>query len=195
MIQIQEEEQRRIGRDLHDSVGVLLATTLMVIQKMRTSQALPELQNIEKLVTQSVAEMRNIAHNLVSTRLIENGLKYALYNFVDQLNQIQHTRFNLYYAIEKPLTDEQQTIMYRICNELLHNINKHAEATEVSLQLMEEAELIQIIAEDNGKGFDKEQKHDGIGLKNLYQRIAYLKGNINIDSNTSGTTTIIQIPC
>lgn len=122
-------------------------------------------------------------------------MKYALYNFVDQLNQNQHTRYSLYYDIEKSLTDEQQTIMYRICNELLHNINKHAEATEVSLQLMEEAELIQIIAEDNGKGFDKEQKHDGIGLKNLYQRIAYLKGNINIDSNTSGTTTIIQIPC
>ncbi len=195
MIQIQEEEQRRIGRDLHDSVGGLLATTLMVIQKMRTSQTIPELLNIEKLVTQSVAEMRSISHNLVSTRLIENGLKYALYNFVDQLNQNQHTRYSLYYAIEKSLTDEQQTIMYRICNELLHNINKHAEATEVSLQLMEEAELIQIIAEDNGKGFDKEQKHDGIGLKNLYQRIAYLKGNINIDSNTSGTTTIIQIPC
>jgi signal transduction histidine kinase len=194
LMNIQEEEQRRIGRDLHDALGGLLATALMVLQKTKTKWPVPEKQKIEQLITQSISEMRTIAHNLVPSLLIENGLRYALFNFIDQLNLNQSTHFNLYYDISGTLSTEKQTIMYRICHELLYNISKHAQASEVSLQLVEEQDMMQIIAEDNGKGFDVFKPVEGIGLRNIRQRVAYLKGSLNIDSNENGTTVIIQIP-
>jgi signal transduction histidine kinase len=71
---------------------------------------------------------------------------------------------------------------------------KHADASEANLSIAEDCGAIQIIAEDNGKGFSNSTSSKGIGLKNIDNRIAYLKGTLHIDSNTSGTTIVITLP-
>ena len=97
---------------------------------------------------------------------------------------------------EASLSNVSKTIKlhcYRIITELLLNIHKHAGATKAFLQVIEEDNILQIIAEDNGRGFT-ENEGKGIGLTNIRNRVNLNKGSINIDSSKKGTTIIIQIP-
>jgi signal transduction histidine kinase len=96
--------------------------------------------------------------------------------------------------VNADVPNSTQTVVYRIVNELLGNALKHAEATEINLELVEENGILQIIVEDNGKGFPDTNNKQGLGLKNIEYRVMYLKGTCNIDSNSEGTTIIVGIP-
>lgn len=85
-------------------------------------------------------------------------------------------------------------MLYRISNELLQNIVKHAEANEALISIAEQDGKIELIAEDNGKGMDLNAPKSGIGLKNIRDRVTYLKGTLDLESNSSGTSITISIP-
>lgn len=195
IIAVEAEERARIGRDLHDTVGSMLATINMRLNKLIHQEKLPEeAAELQSLIATTMQETRSISHNLVPPHLSGIGLEQVMLNHINSINQQGDLQIQFDYAVTTQLPESFQLLVYRICHELLHNIMKHAAASEANLSIAEDNCYIQIIAEDNGKGFSNSTSSNGIGLKNIDNRIAYLKGTLHIDSNTSGTTILITLP-
>src|SRR6185312_7023796 len=192
----QEQERKRIAEDLHDSLGHLLSTVKLNLQTLPESQK-PVLQNSMNLLNQALEELQNITFNLMPRTLEEEGLVAALNELTSKVSSsglvkikvLVHdmNRFNL----EK----QSQFNVYRIVQEAVNNILKHAEAKEITIQLVGQDNHFTIMIEDDGKGFDTGTQKNGRGLKNIVTRSLWLKGNINIDSTPGrGTTITTEIP-
>jgi signal transduction histidine kinase len=195
IIRVQEEERNRLGRDLHDSIGGMLAS--IHIQADKIANEYPEASEVGKLkemVANSIKEARSLSHNLTPPHLDEFGLERVLQNHVDLISEQHQIEVNFYYDIPVSLPKPLQLMVYRICGELLYNVIKHAQASEVMVQLILQEDILEIVVEDNGMGMDPAKEINGIGLRNLKDRVDYLNGELNVDSNTNGTTFIIHIP-
>lgn len=192
IINTQEAEQKRIALDLHDELGGNLAAIKMKLQ----SFDLPTQQStsMNQLIDTASNNARHIAHNLMPPEFEQTNLNDHLTNYYQQLSNQNHCLFRFYSSGSNHHFNKQDELMiYRIFMELSNNIIKHSYATEAALQLIYYDDYLELMAEDNGKGFPEKQK-DGIGLKNIYSRVNYLKGKITIDSGKAGTTIMVQIP-
>jgi signal transduction histidine kinase len=192
ILQAQESEQKRIAADLHDELGGNLAALKMTLQSFH----LPgnQASTLNKLVDTASTNARHIAHNLMPPEFENTSLQELLDKFYLRLNAEGKINFRFYSTESKYHFNKQDELMiYRVIMELTNNIIKHAEATEASIQLIYYDTHLELMAEDNGKGF-VEEKSDGIGLKTVRSRIEYLQGKLNIDSTNRGTTVMIQVP-
>ncbi|GAB2484938.1 sensor histidine kinase [Algoriphagus taiwanensis] len=194
LIQVQEEERKRLGRDLHDSIGGMLASLYLKTETIQADNQEQSLTELRQMIEQSIQEARSLSHNLTPHHLEENGLENVLSLQINLLRQKYPLDFHFFFKIDSELPQTLQVILYRISNELLQNIVKHAQATEALLSISEIDGKIELIAEDNGKGIDPELPKTGIGLKNIQERVAYLKGNLDLESSSAGTTITITIP-
>lgn len=197
----EEKERKRLAEELHDGVGAKLSGVKMSIeflhQELGTNHNEHTTQILD-ILNEGINELREISHNLQPSAVGAKGLRQSLQDFITNLNKKRQTVISFYWhAEEMDLTNNNQSElnMYRICTELLSNILKHAKATEASLQMIVQDNQLQIIAEDNGVGFDLTQSAEGIGLINLHNRVEHEKGTLNIDSHPGqGTTIIISLP-
>jgi signal transduction histidine kinase len=195
LIQVQEDERNRLARDLHDSIGGMLASIYLEADKIgKQSPHANDTGHLKLMVKQSMDEARSISHNLTPPHLEELGLEKALQNHVHLVAEQNQLKINYYYGIKEYLNKALQLKLYRICGELLYNVVKHAKASEVMVQLLSVNDTLEIIVEDDGNGMETKKKINGIGLKNMRERVNYLKGDLHIDSNENGTTVIIHIP-
>lgn len=196
LVETEEQERKRIGRDLHDTLGGLLSSVKLHMEKLKHNQ--PELATqlapLEDLNDQSIAELRNISHNLVPVNLGERGLEKVLKHLLKRLTEHSRINFHLHFDVRTMLEEAVAVHVYRICFELINNTIKHASATEVVIQIVEEKNELLLIVEDNGRGFSTDTPGEGIGLRNLRHRVDYLKGTLSIDSNSEGTTVIVNLP-
>jgi signal transduction histidine kinase len=135
---------------------------------------------------------------MMPNALIKAGLASAVRKFLDNLN-IRVIKINLYTeGLNERIDTNTETILYRIIQETVNNVIKHAEASILDISLIKENDSISVIIEDNGKGFDLQlaKNKDGIGLKNIESRISFLKGSVEWDSRIgTGTVVAINIPC
>ncbi|QEC69991.1 hypothetical protein FRZ67_22815 [Panacibacter ginsenosidivorans] len=192
IISTQENERKRIAEDLHDELGSNLAAIKLSVQKLPVEKNI--YAPIISMLDEASADVRNISHNLMPPEFGKTKLEDILTYYYKQLSNEGDIRFTFHcIGYNQQFRKNDELMIYRIIMELTNNIVKHSNATESTIQLLHNDTHLEIIAEDNGKGFtEKETK--GIGLKNIRSRIDYLGGNINIDSGNSGTTTIIHIP-
>lgn len=193
LIQAQEEERSRLARELHDGLGGLLGS-IRIGAHSKLKQDQVNQQWIDAQLAEAIDDLRNIAHDLMPVSLHEKGLVAILENTVARWNLSNEfkTHLNCSLTHKYPLFIEAG--LYRIVSELIYNVKKHAAATEVYVSLWEETsnQLITLLVEDNGIGFSHLQS-DGIGLKNIRYRVAYLGGKVSIDSNPQGTSIVIEI--
>lgn len=191
IITTQESEQKRIAEDLHDELGGNLAALKMNLQ------ALPVTANTAGMISlldKTAESARHIAHNLMPPEFERTSLERLLHSYCERLNSERKTRFQFIVSGSRQDFSKQNSLMiYRIVLELINNIIRHAQATEATIQLVYFDSHLEVVAEDNGVGFS-EHIADGIGLRNIRSRVQYLEGNINIDSNSHGTTIVIQVP-
>ena len=146
------------------------------------------------MIEQSSSDLRRIAHNLMPPDFSKTKLADILSGHINRLNNEQAGKFQLIVSGEDHQFNKQQELfIYRIILELTNNIIKHSKATEVGIQLLYFNTHLQLMAEDNGHGFNGEIQQ-GIGLRSIQSRISYSCGTLNIDSNEFGTTVIINIP-
>ena len=197
IVNAQEQERKRIARDLHDSLGQLLSALKIRLEKAKRNNETPK-QDTLNLIDNAVEEMRSLAYNLMPAALDKKGLKSALDELVDKLrNTVEFKIFFQIHGIDETLiTKEYQYNIYRIIQEGLNNIIKHAGAKEVSLQLLKVEDKLTITIEDDGKGFDIKARMDGgIGIQNIAARTEWLDGTFRIDSGPEiGSTLIVEIP-
>ena len=194
IIQTQESERKRIAQDLHDELGGNLAALTMALQRVNLDE--DQHGMIHSLVNKASQSARDIAHNLMPPEFIQTKLDALLKNYFSKLNQQQDKiRFDFHLAgFIRDFDKQKELTIYRIILELTSNIIKHSAASEATVQMIYDENQLELMAEDNGRGFDSRQITDGIGLRNIQTRINYLKGTLAIDTNAHGTTIIIQIP-
>lgn len=191
LIQVQEEERSRLARELHDGLGGLLGS--IRISAFHQLKAAGETQIwIDKQLEDAIEDLRNIAHDLMPVNLQEKGLVPILEKTISRWNAANDFVIRLHCGVVDRYPLSVEAGIYRIVTELLYNVKKHAAATEVFVSLWEEGNSIILMVEDNGKGFDPANT-DGMGWKNIRNRVQYLEGKVTIDSNEKGTTIIIEI--
>lgn len=196
VLQGEEQERRRLARDLHDGLGGMLAgAKINLSAQIEDTYAPGQRQELEKITQQldlSVTELRRIAHNMMPVNLLKFGLETALKDLCESLmSDTTHISFQAL-NIADTLREEVQIHIYRVVQELLSNAIRHAQATSIILQCSQNEDLFFITQEDNGKGFDQHIAGNakGIGLSNIKNRVGFLKGKIDIDSIPNEGTTI-----
>jgi two-component system NarL family sensor kinase len=204
VLQGQVEERSRLAKDLHDGLGGILSSAKYSFTIMKENLIIsPENANaFDKslaMLDKSISELRRVAHNLMPEALMQFGLDTALKDFCNTINQggaIQLV-YQSFEMDENSISKNSSSAIYRIIQELVNNILKHANAQTALVQLIRKNNALSITVEDNGKGFDKTilQNSDGIGYLNLQNRVTYLSGTIDILSATgNGTSVHIEIP-
>ena len=200
----QEEERSRLAKDLHDGVGGLLSGVKLSMSNMKGNVFLSEenvqaFNNVIVQLDQSITELRRVSHNMMPEALIKFGLKEALENYCENLNHAGKMTVQLQtYGMEKRMKETYEIVIYRMIQELLNNIIKHADAKNVLIQLIRKEDRFTLTVEDDGKGFDQKEieKNPGAGLANIRARTEYLNGNIDIISSKSeGTSVTIEGNC
>jgi signal transduction histidine kinase len=203
IIAAEEEERKRIASDLHDGVGQLISAAwlnLKAVSNQMSNASAEEAQLIGKtlaLVDESCKEVRQVSHNMMPNALLMKGLVNAVKEFIGQIDQ-RSIRINLQTeGLNNSIPAHIESVLYRVIQETVNNALKHAEASELDISIHQEADAIDVIIEDNGKGFNKNQLNEdaGIGLQNIRSRIDYLRGTVEWNTAPGkGTVVAIYIP-
>lgn len=207
VISSQENERKRFAADIHDGFGQLISVlkiNLSSLDKVKdTSNAVETRQELYegsvKIIDEMYAELRNVCFNIMPQTLVKHGLPAALKEFADRLNATRSIRTEvLIYDIDDRLEDIQEISLYRISQEVVNNILKYANASNITIQLTQDDAEITLMIEDDGEGFDPVvmQSGKGNGWKNLATRANFINGHFEYDSTTGvqGTTFVLNLP-
>ena len=200
MVNGQEIERTRIANDLHDSLGGLLSTLKLQYDALQMDHIeLSEdrsYQKIYHLIDHACGEVRDIARNLKPASLEKIGLTAAINDLINRYSANGNPEIFLHSnKIDDILTNDKKLHVYRIVQELLNNALKHAEATELDVQLTRREKELFLKVEDNGKGFEENSVKKGLGLENIRSRLNMLNGELEFDSSPNhGTSVMINIP-
>ncbi len=197
LIKGQEQERKRLAGDLHDGLGGLLANIKLLISRHNDKdELLAEKTHIVHKLDDAVNELRRIARNLMPETLLRYGLVTALRDYCED-SRTSGVEISLQtYGMEPPCEKGIELMIYRILQELIGNAVKHAAAKTILVQCMQNDEKIFITVEDDGIGYDQAQVDGrlGLGLSTVKNRVAYLKGKMEIQTELNiGTTINIEL--
>jgi len=184
-------ERARLARDLHDGLGSLLTGAKLQLLEMKQGVKL-EYDDVERfdkalgLLDDSVSEMRRVAHHLMPDSLSRFGLKPAVSDFCTNLPTIQFA----YYGDESRLDPNMEVMIYRSIHELVNNALKHAGATRIMVQIIQEPDRIAFTIQDDGCGFSPSATTGGTGLQNIRTRVEAYNGLLDIVSKQGEGTEI-----
>ena len=199
----EEKERTRLAKDLHDGLGGMLSGIKYSLNTMKGNLIMtPEnhqaFERSMDMLDSSIKEMRRVAHNMMPEALVKFGLDTALRDFCNDINQSGALRVT-YQSIGLQDASIDQTTgitIYRIVQELINNTMKHAAARTAIVQLSGRQHLLTVTVEDDGKGFDTSilRQAGGIGWSNIINRVEFLKGKLDIDSQPGkGTSVHIEL--
>jgi two-component system sensor histidine kinase UhpB len=195
----QEKERNEIGKELHDNINQILATVKLYHGMMRTNKNDPELlTKASEYVNDAIEEIRKLSKSLVSPTLGNITLKQALTDLVDEINKTHTLVIRLNYKVEegKIIGSKKELMIYRVVQEQINNILKHAEAENATIELESKGSNLLLTISDDGVGFDTSERAKGIGLQNIRSRVEFYSGKLNIISAPDeGCKFKISIPC
>ncbi|MBS9525421.1 AAA family ATPase [Litoribacter alkaliphilus] len=199
MVESLDSERGRIAGDLHDSIGSMLSSVKFKFGGIQESLSLMENDNFNgaiHMLDTAIDEVRKIAHEMSPVGLKKFGLQAALESFISNLQNARQLHINFQMlGFKKRLSEQMELVLYRICQELVQNVLKHAQATELDIQLIHHKKSINLTVEDNGKGMDTGNILHGFGFLTIQAKIKLLKGEFNIESrNGKGTLVWVDIP-
>ena len=199
MIAGQEKERQKVAGELHDDLGSLMATIKLHFDNSKVSKKDPSLQSAQNLLDQAYQKIRGIAHNKNSGVMSDQGLLTAIQKMAHTISQSKAIIVTVEdFGLGERLENSLELSIFRMVQELVANAIKHAEASRIIIQLTQHEDKLNIIVEDNGKGFEPGQKDNlknGMGLTNIEKRVEHLEGEFTIDSVVGrGTSIIIDIP-
>lgn len=200
LITVQDNERKRIAADLHDNIGPLLAALKINFRRIIHAKEEPEdalVIKTETIIDDSIAEIRNVAHNLMPKSLSSNGLINTLNEYFNNIQQLHKKIIVFDHNIHSILNPELQINVYRIICELVLNAARHSNARLITVLITADVQIISIIINDDGQGF--QSKHGvhkkSLGLQNAESRVLYLKGKFELKTNPGeGTSINMAIP-
>jgi signal transduction histidine kinase len=208
LVTAQEEERRRISRELHDQMGQYLSTLMLRLRTLQPLAAAQEpvrinLRKLEELTGRLVDEVHHLAWELRPAALDDLGLHTALQNYAEKWSERSGIAADFHGGglEQQRLPPEIETTVYRVVQEALTNVLRHAEAGRVSVIVERRRDHVLVIVEDDGRGFDVEEvslapgSGRGLGLLGMRERVALVGGTLNLDSSPgAGTTARARIP-
>lgn len=197
VLEAEENERNRIGRELHDGLGQQLAALRLKLGLLANGNIgwlAEKLEELMELTAQAAQETRNLSHQMLPNSLLRMGLATAARDFLSSLgNENLKIHFEVI-GLKERLDHNIELAIYRVLQEAVSNILKHSQASSVNIQLIRHPDEISLIIEDNGRGFQSDN-FNGIGIKNMELRIRSVGGTFTIDSQPEhGATIDIHIP-
>jgi signal transduction histidine kinase len=198
MLKGQEDERSRLAKDLHDGLGGLLSGVKFSLSNMKdnlivTPDNMAVFERSLDMIDTSIRELRRVAHNMMPEMLVKFGLDEALKEYCNTINatrllEVKYQSFGM----NSRLDSSTEVIIYRIIQELLNNVLKHAVASEALVQLVKGDNRLSIVIEDNGKGFDTTSlvNSKGAGWESIQSRVDYLKGQMELNSEPGKGTSV-----
>jgi signal transduction histidine kinase len=203
VLEAEEKERQRIAKDLHDSIGQMMSAAKMNLSAFESEMKFQDkeqqlaFEKIIQLVDESCKEVRNVSHNMMPNALLKNSLASAIREFIDKLDQKKLQVHLFTEGLDERLDSNVETVFYRVVQECVNNVIKHAAATTLDISLIRDQDGISATIEDNGAGFNMSDKEklNGLGLKNIITRIESLKGTVEFDSTPGkGTLVALHVP-
>ncbi|MDB5279079.1 MAG: hypothetical protein JWR61_4034 [Ferruginibacter sp.] len=201
LVSVQDHERKRIAADLHDNIGPLLAALKINFGRIVHTKD-PALLNgvvvkTEGIIDDSIAEIRNVAHNLMPKGLSSNGLISTLKEYLDSIQQLYNKKIDFKHEVQSILSIDLQTNLYRIICELVLNAARHSKGSLISVEIKADCDAVMVNIADNGQGFlltNGDQKKS-LGLQSAESRVLYLKGKFLLHTaKEKGTAIHIEIP-
>lgn len=203
VMEAEEAERQRIAKDLHDGVGQMMSAAKMNLSAyedkaiFQNNESRESFGRIIQLVDESCAEVRSVSHNMMPNALVKGSLHAALQEFIGKLRN-DRLAIHLYAeGLTEKLDSRVETVLYRVIQESVNNVIKHSGATALDISVVRDEDSLTATVEDNGSGFDTGGAgfSEGLGLKNIQTRVAYLKGTVEIDSAPGrGTLVAVHLP-
>jgi len=185
----QEKEREEIGRELHDNVNQILTTARLYLDCINGQEHEQQHDIIERssnIITTAIEEIRKLSGSMTQTFNKEVGLKLSIEDLVENIRRLaDHIRINFDFSLpeEELLDDKLKMAVFRITQELLNNVLKHAAATRIHISIRRNETILSLQISDNGKGFDTRKKRKGIGINNIINRAEFFSGHVVIDSS------------
>jgi signal transduction histidine kinase len=207
IIEAQENERRRISRELHDGLGQLLSATKLklgmfeFVQSQNKEKFNELIKEVDTIISKAIVEARRISHDLRPTTLDDFGLIPALRILCQEFSKLTgvKVKFQVSQLLER-IDSKVEIAIYRIIQESFNNISKYAEASEVILDLYRKDDFVYVRVKDNGKGFDMNEAAKykkmgrGFGLLNMKERAELVGGKVDIISSLGkGTDVLLEI--
>ncbi|HWK06198.1 MAG TPA: PAS domain S-box protein [Puia sp.] len=187
-IDAQEKEREDIGRELHDNVNQILTTARLYLDCIGDVpfEQRHIIQRSSEIITTAIEEIRKLSKSLTQSFQKEIGLKLSVEDLAESIRRLEDgLRITLDFSLpaEELLDDKLKTAVFRILQEQLNNVLKHAGASLVHVTIRQDPEFLTVLITDNGKGFDTGKKRKGIGLNNIISRTEVFNGQVTIDSS------------
>ena len=197
IIQTEEKERRRFAQELHDGIGPLLSTTKLYLQWFNKPNAKMDknliINKLEETLEETIESLRDISNNISPNTLVNFGLNIALQSFIERTRNASGLIFNYKNTLEERLNSDIEATIYRILCECINNTLKHADASEITINMEKIEENIMVSYADDGQGFDSEQELSqvkGSGLLNMKTRVHSLGGHMLLNSRKGDGTCI-----
>jgi signal transduction histidine kinase len=202
VVEAQELERRRLARELHDETGQALTSILLGLRALEERTDDPDsreaTQELRELVVSTLQDVRRLAVELRPSALDDFGLVAALERLASSFGEQTGISVDFHAALpDERLPEEVETALYRIVQESLTNVVKHARARRVSILLARKDGAVKAVVEDDGQGFDpaEQTEDDGYGLVGMRERLALLSGRLEVESGRdTGTTIAAEVP-
>lgn len=198
VLKAEENERNKIGQELHDNVNQILASIklfLTIIEKKGIDAGMELVQNASNLIEEAIQEIRLLSKRYV-TPLKEINLEDSIQSLLDNLSD--NTEIKASFIVnnyEQSIEDDLKLNVYRVVQEQINNIVKHAQASNIEVTLNADYEFLYLSVQDDGNGFDITQRRKGIGISNMMNRIESYNGNLTIESSPGkGCRMEIKIP-
>jgi signal transduction histidine kinase len=207
LLQLQDDERRRIARELHDSVGQMLAALGMNLAAVgtdieRLTKTANTVNDSAALVQELSKEVRTISHLLHPPLLDEAGLASALRWYIEGFAQRSKIRVDLEFPADfRRLSRESETAIFRTVQECLTNIHRHSESPTATIRIAASDSHVRVEVEDRGKGMPPEKQFEmaatgipGVGIRGMRERLRQLGGSLDIQSSGKGTLIVARLP-
>ena len=204
MVDGQEKERKRIAEDLHDNLGSVLATLKLHFENLKINREKKKINQetlfnkTENLIDEAYLKVRRIAHAKNAGVIANQGLLLAVQMMAEKISSADKIQIEVvHFGLNKRLENTLELTLFRIIQELITNIIKHADAKNATINISLYDKNLNIIIEDNGKGFDIEKVNlkNGMGISSIKTRIEHLKGTFEIDTTLGkGSSVILNIP-
>ncbi|MBM7570954.1 PAS domain-containing protein [Aquibacillus albus] len=194
IITVQEEERKRLSRELHDEIGQNMYSHLITINRLNNEMDHPLLTQLLEEATEIIQEIRDFSWELRPSVLDDLGLIPAIRSFLNRFSENYGINVHFQSTLKHRLRSDIEITIYRIIQEALTNVRKYADVNQVSVTIQELHDKLHVVIEDKGIGFNKEQLSKGVGLVSMEERARSVDGTLQVDSIPGkGTTILLKI--
>ncbi|MYL47080.1 PAS domain S-box protein [Virgibacillus halodenitrificans] len=195
IITVQEEERKRLSREIHDGIGQNLYSHLITINRLSTAVNHPLVEQMTEEATQLIQEVRDFSWALRPSVLDDLGLIPAIRSFLNRYSENYGVDVFFDCSLPYRLDNNVEITVYRIIQEALTNVRKYANTDQASVVIREDEKRIRVVIEDKGEGFNPEALSEGVGLISMEERARSVNGQLYVKSQKEqGTTVILEVP-